>query len=403
MEAPHRFGQYKVLGVLHAGKHSNIYHAEGPGGERVAVKTIDPRVASRNHLSERFLRGARAAAATSSPYLVKVLDVGMLLDSGHLWCAMELIEGETLSSRIAKRGRRPYDRSDATRIASQIARALYALHRSGVVHRNVKPGNVMLTPKNGFDHFVTVVGMGLVRPLEQDRSVELTSRGAVIGTPAYLAPEALIDSTQVDETADIYSLGVVLYELLSGKLPFPGTTVIEQLVQKQEGTKPLETAPSLRRLLVRMLAADRKRRPQNMGEVIDILGESIDEETNRDESTRAEKVHVNLEVSAQALARPPGKSEAQKRMIGRPRPELSDESERPTIRVRSFDAPVEQISLHEVPTERLPALPPEPHSEQQSDYPTQPPGTPTDPLPPRQADDFDEAATEIDPGFGRRR
>jgi serine/threonine protein kinase len=278
--------------------------------------------------------------------------------------------------------------------------------------------------------------MGLVKPLEQDKGVELTSRGAVIGTPAYLAPEGLVDSTQVDETADVYSVGVVLYELLSGTLPFPGSTVIEQLVQKQEGAKPLDTAPSLKRLLIRMLAADRKRRPTSMNEVIDVLGESVDEQTHRDEWTRADKVQVNLYEDDDAGAEAAGDPDGTR--LGHKAREMFDVS---------TDQPTERFQAArrrpDPPTDRRPAAkparvvrpPPQParvvRPPPQPARVVKPPGQaprkaapatvsglpreiPTDPTSRRattdspaparreEGDFVDVDATEIDPGFGHR-
>jgi serine/threonine-protein kinase len=304
-----RVGPYRVVSTLHSGPHGSVLLADGEHGAKVAIKTVEPRFAKKHQMSERFLRGARAAASAKSPHLVKVLDVGMLIDTGHLWCAMEFIEGETLATRLERRaaGSRALDAAVAARLVRQVGLALQAMHRVGVVHRNVKPGNAMLTPHKGFDAHVTLVGMGLVKPAERERGEEMTSRGTVIGTPAYLAPEALVDSSMVDETADIYSLGVFLYELLAGQLPFTGPTVVAQITAKQNPMPPIATKPELTRILARMLAADRKRRPRKVDEVLAVLEDASEEETRRDRPAvaQAKVIVAPDEPPAATLKDPP--------------------------------------------------------------------------------------------------
>jgi serine/threonine protein kinase len=190
---------------------------------------------------------------------------------------MELIEGRSLAALLGEQ-RGPIAPQLAIHLAKQLATALGAVHAGGVVHRNVKPANAMLTTQQGDPHFLRLVGLSLVKLSDPGLVAdELTARGAVVGTPAYMSPEALVDSSGVDLTADVYSLGVVLHELITGRLPYGGVSsrsVIDQLMAKQQGTPEIRIEPpnpTMSELLGRMLHPDRRARPQSMSEVLEGL------------------------------------------------------------------------------------------------------------------------------------
>ena len=262
-----QFGRYRVASVLHHGRTGVVYLASFVGSSKmVAVKALDPAVGNDLVLRERFIRGARAMALVRSPHLASIYEVGVQMPSGNVWCAMELIEGRSLAvAQVADGQLRPLS---ALHVARQIASALAAVHAGGVIHRNVKPANVMLTARGGDPLFVRLVGFGLVK-LVGDTGDELTARGAVVGTPAYMAPEALRDSSSVDARADLYSFGCVLYELLTGSLPYPvePRSAAEQLRAKLQGPPPLGVDPTVDDLLASLLAPEKHLRPRTMDEV----------------------------------------------------------------------------------------------------------------------------------------
>lgn len=264
-----RYGPYQVVAELARSRHGAVYRAVGPRGEVVALKTIDPAFAAKGPDRERFLRGAKAASRVQSPHLVRIHDVGHAVETGHYWCAMDFVEGTTLASRL-QRG--PLPRQDVISIGAQAAQALSSLHRCGVVHRNVKPAHLILD--NITQPRVTLVGMGLVKMADEITNNEVTARGAVVGTPAYLAPEALSDSSNVDTSADLYSLGVVMYEALTGRLPYTQRSVMDLLVAKIE-VPPDFTGfdPAMSRLLGRLLTADPSKRPRDAAEIVRALSD----------------------------------------------------------------------------------------------------------------------------------
>ena len=168
---------------------------------------------------ERLRREARAAASVNHPHVCQVYDIGE--DSGELFVAMELLEGEPLSARLT-RGALPLD--ETMRIAYAVLLALDALHQRGVMHRDLKPSNIFLTP-----HGVKLLDFGLARPMPAamaDTETNLTVPGAILGTPSYMAPEQVRGET-VDVRADLFTTGVVIFEMIAGRLPFTGRSFID--------------------------------------------------------------------------------------------------------------------------------------------------------------------------------
>ncbi len=306
------FGHYRVQSVLHHGRTGVVYLASFAGSNKmVAVKALDPAVGNDLVLRERFIRGARATSLVRSPHLATIYEVGIQMPSGHVWCAMELIEGKSLAMR--QLSQEPLSPSKMLHVAKQLGVAVGAVHAGGVIHRNLKPANVMLTTRGLDSNFVRLVGFGLVKLRDGGAAGdELTARGAVVGTPAYMAPEALVDSSSVDVRADIYSFGVVLYEMLTGQLPYPSGTrsVIEQLQAKQEGPPPMGIDPSIDDLLERLLAPDREARPGSMEEVlVDLANADLDDEqpTRRDFPAVAPDLPSDFLVAESADPTTPGK------------------------------------------------------------------------------------------------
>ncbi len=276
------FGRYRVVGELGRGGMGVVYRAHDPELDReVAVKHIQlPVDASRElrvELEKRFRREAKAAARIRHPGVVAIHDVGVT-DSG-LYLVMELVEGESLAHRL-ERGAF-LDRAAAIEVAVQAAEALAAAHRAGVVHRDVKPANILLSA----DGRVLLTDFGVARSL--DEVSELTRTGMVVGSPAYMAPEQLRGAA-VDGRADLFSLGVVLYELLLRKRPFPAqsiTTLLYQILHEDPLADPAisrELEPGTAELLRRLLAKQPEQRPADAAGVATALRELPLEVANRD-------------------------------------------------------------------------------------------------------------------------
>src|SRR5215207_4274943 len=222
-------------------------------GRRVAIKVLAPPFDRDGEFVERFRREARAAAGLSHPNIVAVFDSGS--DDGTHFIVTELVEGETLAARLRRDG--PMPPADAVAVAVDVARALAAAHARGLIHRDIKPGNVMLLP----DGRVKVVDFGIARAAGSDT---LTHTGVVLGSTAYLSPEQA-GGQPVDERADLYSLGCVLYEMVTGHVPFSADTPIATMYRHvNEDAPPPSTIapvqPELAEVVLRCLEKDPQRR-----------------------------------------------------------------------------------------------------------------------------------------------
>jgi eukaryotic-like serine/threonine-protein kinase len=249
-------GQQLQLGdLLGQGGFAAVFRAHDPFLERdVAIKVLDPSLAVDAARNEQFLHEARTIAAAEHPHIVPLYSAES--SGGLLYLVMRLIPGQSLEERIAQ-GKLPT--ADAARIALECARALAAAHAVGVVHRDIKPANILLDA-NG-NATVTDFGISLVtsRPARE-------LLGSTAGTPHYMSPEQSLGE-QVDGRADVYALGVVLYEMLAGSRPFTGRNATEVVAQHISAPVPKvsdrepETPVALVRLVERMLAKDPAGRP----------------------------------------------------------------------------------------------------------------------------------------------
>ncbi len=225
MTRPASIGRYTVLGELGRGAMGVVYRAVDPALDRpVAIKVIAAQTSGlpvgSGELEARFLREARMAARISHPNVVTVYDAGREGDA--LYLVMELVDGESLSARLARQGFPPP--AEALELVAQAAEALAAAHALGVVHRDVKPGNIMVTRLGR----VKVADFGVAKAIGEE--TDLTRTGTVVGSPAYMAPEQ-VRGERVDGRADLFSLGVVTYELLLRRRPFPAETVTTLIYQ----------------------------------------------------------------------------------------------------------------------------------------------------------------------------
>jgi eukaryotic-like serine/threonine-protein kinase len=253
-------GRYRMEALLATGGMGEVWAARDLLLDRaVAVKVLGGALAGDGRAAERLRREARAAARLDHPNIARVLDLGE--HDGRPYLVMELLEGESLAARIDLAG--PLPAAEAARIVAAVADALEAAHQAGVVHRDVKPGNVFLTTSGE----VKVLDFGIARSAHD---TALTT-GDLLGTAAYLAPERVLGD-RATPAADIYALGVVLYELLAGHRPFAGDSEVELAMAHVNADPPLldevaSTAPpSLVAACHQALAKDPASRPASAAE-----------------------------------------------------------------------------------------------------------------------------------------
>ena len=262
---------YTIERELGGGGMSRTYVAMEPAlGRKVVVKMLSPELAAGVSV-ERFKREIQLAATLQHPHVVPVLATG---DAGGLpWFTMPFVEGESLRARLA---RGPLRIVEATGILKDVARALEFAHSHGVVHRDIKPDNVLLAGSSA-----TVTDFGIAKALSAARDTApagpLTMTGTSIGTPAYMAPEQAAGDPSLDHRSDIYSFGVMAYELLTGRPPFDGMTPVK-LMNAHFTERPRDlrevrpdTPPALAELVMRCLEKEATARPQSASDVVRVL------------------------------------------------------------------------------------------------------------------------------------
>jgi serine/threonine-protein kinase len=207
-----------------------VYKAEQPAMDRmVAIKILHEKLAARPDLVSRFRREARAMSRLSHPNTVRVFLYGQLENTGQLYIAMEYLDGMDLA-RITRRDG-PMDHVRGSKIIIQVLGALEEAHGVGVIHRDLKPENILLTMQGGISDFPKVLDFGLAKIKEQHPrpgSLVLTREGMVFGTPEFMSPEQARGET-LDGRSDIYSMGVIFYEMLTARLPFPRCKPMEYI------------------------------------------------------------------------------------------------------------------------------------------------------------------------------
>ncbi len=229
---------YKILGVLGEGGMGIVYKARHARLDRfVALKMIRAGAGARPQDLARFEAEAKAVAAIEHPNIVRIFEIGE--HGGMPYCSLEFLPGGTLSRKI---GGKPQPAREAARIVELLARAIAVVHKAGIIHRDLKPANVLLAA----DETPKITDFGLVKRLEDDSSH--TRTGSILGTPSYMSPEQARGEThQIGPAADQYALGAILYELLTGRPPFQGVSVLDTLdqVRKSEPVPPSQLQPKL--------------------------------------------------------------------------------------------------------------------------------------------------------------
>jgi serine/threonine protein kinase len=262
------FGDFRIEERIGEGSMGEVYRATQISLSRtVALKLLPKEFASNQTLVERFLREMQSLAELDHPNIVRVLRTGE--EGGQRYAAMEFIDGRTLQDWVTELGQLPV--GDVLHIGLVCATALKHSHDRKMIHRDIKPENVLLT-KNGM---CKVADFGLVKMVEADMSMTVSGTG--LGTPEYMAPEQTYNAGSVDGRVDIYSLGIMLYVLATGELPFKGKSIVEILSAKQRGSyQPMraanpKTPERFDLILQKMLQAEPDRRYSTFGEVINDL------------------------------------------------------------------------------------------------------------------------------------
>jgi serine/threonine-protein kinase len=222
-------GQFQILQKIGTGGMGSVYKALQPAMNRmVGVKILHPKLTNRKDLVARFRREARAMSHLTHPNTVKVFLYGELED-GSLYIIMEFLDGKNLNQTVRAEGPMPIERG--LPILMQVCSALEEAHRAGIIHRDLKPENIFLCQQGGLKDYAKVLDFGLAKVTEREMrpgSIILTQEGMVFGTPEFMSPEQAQGKT-LTPTSDIYSLATILYEALTGKLPFEAKTAMDFL------------------------------------------------------------------------------------------------------------------------------------------------------------------------------
>jgi serine/threonine protein kinase len=261
------FHEFKILERIGKGRMAGVYKAIDPHGRFVAIKVLPPSKAQDAQVLARFQREAQLASRLDHACIVRTLSWGEL--RGLHYLVMEYAEGETLDGLLAERGH--LTPKETARIGLLTALGLQHVFEKGMVHRDLKPGNLMLCPaplpeENTMQCRVKILDIGLGRllfnPDDKDATAGLTSDGAILGTPDYMAPEQARDASRADIRSDLYSLGCVLYHALAGEPPFKDDNLVRQILRHAtQQPAPLrernpETPPGLEQIVMRLLAKD---------------------------------------------------------------------------------------------------------------------------------------------------
>jgi serine/threonine-protein kinase len=255
------------MGIVLAARHRDL-------DQRVAIKCLLPEIAQRGVAAERFRREARAVAGMRSEHICRVLDVGTLAD-GIPFMIMEYLDGCDLAQELERRERLPY--REAVAYVLQACDALSEAHHAGIIHRDLKPANLFLEQRGAGARRIKVLDFGVSKSLlEAQKSQALTQTANMVGSPLYMSPEQLESSRDVDARADIWGLGVVLYELIRGEPPFAASSIpqlIASVINQQPSKLPdqLDVPHELEAVIMRMLAKDRRERYSSIEEVSDQL------------------------------------------------------------------------------------------------------------------------------------
>ncbi len=299
------FGDFQIVRLLGKGGMSEVYLAEGRDGKsRVAIKVLKPFIATRNEsLKKRFVCEAEIAMEIRHPNLVAVYDAGLDPGSGLCFMIMEYMDGGSLKDFIQRKRRLSFH--ETLVVSLHVAHGLEVLAAKGIVHRDIKPGNILFTV--GGVAKLTDFG---VANFFGDMNCALTQADAFLGTPAYMSLEQMVDSHAVDARSDIYSLGIMMHEMLTGKRPHADESVVILLAKALEGReipsvsqKRSRTPPDLAKLVFDMTRLKKESRPASVRDVTVRLADCLKREESRLRRARAQSKNISRLLAALPLQR----------------------------------------------------------------------------------------------------
>jgi serine/threonine protein kinase len=269
--AVHKVGNYLILEKIGDGGMGTVYKGRNAAtSEVVAIKLVSPQVVADEKLRMRFAQECQVARLLTHPNVVRMLDFG--LEGSTPYLVMEYVDGASLGQRLETRG--PIPEADAVRWVRQVGEALHWAHEKKLVHRDVKPDNILVSAAGE----VKLADLGLAKSLEG--TLDLTRTNTFFGTPNFMAPEQFVDAKRADAQSDLYSLAASLYMILTGKLPFEATGGVVRVYQKKMANDiepPIRIVPGLsdkvNAAILRALRAERHERPASVLEFINLLTE----------------------------------------------------------------------------------------------------------------------------------
>ncbi len=307
--------RWKILRKIGEGGMGRVFEAEHTEiGRKVAIKILHPVYSRTPEVVARFRMEARAASRIGHPNIIEITDSGTTID-GSFYFVMEMLEGIDLAERLKKEQRLPVE--EMLIVATQVAQALGAAHQINIVHRDLKPENIFLINRDGNPNFVKVLDFGIAKSLEEEKIRKLTTPGMAMGTPEYMAPEQASGKGS-DARSDIYSLGAILYEMLTGRAPIHGENMMDILIRKAT-EDPVDVAllrpdvpPAVAQLVMRTLSRNPEGRPQSMGELAAELNSHLAD------------IHAGIVTVPKVPPRVPGPPPA--RLAERPEPSEAEQA-----------------------------------------------------------------------------
>jgi len=268
-----QLGEYTITGVLGWGGMGTVYDGIQPTiGKEVAIKVLNPTLCANPQIAQRFLAEAKAVNSIRNPNIIDIFSFGIFEEHYHYF-VMEKLNGITLGSFLLQHRIMPMN--VAHEILAQVFSAVSAAHEKGIIHRDLKPDNIYLEKRPLYDHYVKILDFGIAKFTVSGFKSAITKAGTPIGTPKYMSPEQC-RGVEVTASSDIYTLGVILYEMFTGTLPFRKNSYMEMLLAhlNETPTRPsmlVKMDPALENMILWTLRKDPKDRPSSVRELSDNL------------------------------------------------------------------------------------------------------------------------------------